>query len=101
MFILHEVLLIAVRGLLVGGECFYDIEDFAAEHEGWLRGFLLRPGGVPLNSIFQTLCPHAVAECFARWTQGVRQRLGSGRAEVTIDGKSPRTRTHPPPSAPQ
>ena len=96
--LLHEVLLIAVCGLLVGGESFYDMEDFAAEREGWLRGFLVLPGGVPrhdtFNRVFQALCPRAFAECFARWTQGVRERLGSGRAEeaagevVAIDGKA-------------
>lgn len=38
--LLHEVLVIAVCGMLVGGESFYDMEDFAHESEGWLRGFL-------------------------------------------------------------
>ena len=34
---LHEVLVIAVGGLLVGGESFDDMADCAAEREGWLR----------------------------------------------------------------
>ena len=84
--LLHEVLVSAVCGLLVGGESFDDMEDCAAERAGWRRGFLVRPGGVPghapFNRVFQALCPRAFAECLARWTQGVRERLGSGRAEA-------------------
>jgi hypothetical protein len=80
--LLHEVLVIAVCGLLVGGESFYDMEDFAIEREAWRRGFLTLPGGVPrhdtFNRVFQALCPRAFAECFARWTQGVRERLRGG-----------------------
>jgi len=95
--LLHEVLVIAVCGMLVGGESFYDMEDFASESEGWLRGFLLLPGGVPrhdtFNRVFQALCPHAFAECFARWTQGVRERLrgglpAAGGEIVALDGKA-------------
>ncbi len=95
--LLHEVLVIAVCGMLVGGESFYDMEDFASESEGWLRGFLLLPGGVPrhdtFNRVFQALCPRAFAECFARWTQGVRERLrggvpAEGGEVVALDGKA-------------
>lgn len=81
----------------MGGESFYDMEDFASESEGWLRGFLSLPGGVPrhdtFNRVFQALCPHAFGECFMRWTQGVREHL-RGRASapdvevVALDGKA-------------
>lgn len=95
--LLHEVLVIAVCGMLVGGESFYDMEDFASESEGWLRGFLSLPGGVPrhdtFNRVFQALCPRAFGECFARWTQGVRERLRGGAPSaggevVALDGKA-------------
>ena len=94
--LLHEVLVIAVCGLLVGGESFYDMEDFATEREQWLRRFLVLPGGVPrhdtFNRVFQALCPRAFAECFARWTQGVREQLRGGMAAaggevVALDGR--------------
>ncbi|MGC3970531.1 MAG: ISAs1 family transposase [Pirellulales bacterium] len=105
---LHEVLVMAVCGLLVGGESFYDMEDFALEREQWLRGFLTLPGGIPrhdtFNRIFQALCPRAFAECFARWTQGVRARLrgdtpATGGEVVALDGKAlrrARARTEEP-----
>jgi hypothetical protein len=95
--LLHEVLVIAVCGMLVGGESFYDMEDFASESEDWLRGFLTLPGGVPrhdtFNRVFQALCPSAFGECFARWTQGVRERLRGGAPVadgevVALDGKA-------------
>src|SRR5215217_3295344 len=95
--LLHEVLIMAVCGLLVGGESFYDMEDFAAEREQWLRGFLQLPGGLPkhdtFNRVFQAICPRAFGECFARWTQGVRARLGAASQSqagevVAIDGKA-------------
>ena len=95
--LLHEVLVIAVCGLLVGGASFYDMEDFGLESEEWLRGFLALPGGIPrhdtFNRVFQALCPRAFAECFARWTQGVRERLrgaaSAGAGEVVaLDGKA-------------
>jgi predicted transposase YbfD/YdcC len=95
--LLHEVLVIAVCGLLVGGESFYDMADFAVESEGWLRSFLQLPGGPPghhtFNRIFQALCPRAFAECFARWTQGVRAALRGGAPAVggevvALDGKA-------------
>jgi hypothetical protein len=95
--LLHEVLVIAGCGMLVGGESFYDMEDFARESEGWLRGCLTLPGGIPrhdtFNRIFQALCPRAFGECFARWTQGVRERLRGGATAregeiVALDGKA-------------
>jgi len=95
--LLHEVLIMAVCGLLVGGESFYAMEDFAAEQEQWLRGFLQLPGGVPkhdtFNRVFQAICPRTFGECFARWTQGVRARLGAASQSqagevVAIDGKA-------------
>ena len=101
--LLHEVLVIAVCGLLVGGESFYDMEDFAREREAWLRGFLVLPGGIPrhdtFNRVFQALCPQAFGECFARWTQGVRARLRGGAPAadgevVALDGKALRRAHH-------
>ena len=50
--LLHEVLVIAVCGMLAGGESFYDMEDFAIESERWLRGFLTLPGGIPRHDTF-------------------------------------------------
>lgn len=90
-----ELLFIAVCTLLTGGESFYDMEDFAAMREGWLRTFLVLPGGPPshdtFNRLFQALDPAAFADSFARWTEGLRGVLPAGEREiVAVDGKAAR-----------
>ena len=86
--LLHEVLVMAVCGLLVGGESFYDMEDFAIEREQWLRGFLTLPGGIPrhdtFNRIFQALCPRGLCRVLRALDAGrartsARRRTGCGR----------------------
>ena len=71
VYLLHDVLRIAGCGLLGGGASLDDREDFAAEREGWPRGFLALPGGLArhdtFNRVFQARGPRAFAECFARW----------------------------------
>jgi len=37
---LHDVLMIAILGMLCGAESFVDFEDFGKAKEEWLRGFL-------------------------------------------------------------
>lgn len=92
---LTDLLVIAVCTLLAGGESFYDMEDFGHAREGWLRGFLRLPGGIPshdtFNRLFQALDPAAFAETFAQWTQTLRQRLD--REVVALDGKAARRAT--------
>lgn len=92
---LTDLLVIAVCTLLVGGESFYDMEDFGRAREEWLRTFLRLPGGIPshdtFNRLFQALDPAAFAEAFAQWTQGLRQRLE--REVVALDGKAARRAT--------
>lgn len=88
---LTDLLAIAVCTLLVGGESFYDMEDFGHARKDWLQTFLRRPNGIPshdtFNRLFQALAPAA----FAQWTQGLRQRLD--REVVALDGKAARRAT--------
>lgn len=92
---LTDLLVIAVCTLLVGGESFYDMEDFGHARKDWLQTFLRLPGGIPshdtFNRLFQALDPAAFAETFAQWTQGLRQRLE--REVVALDGKAARRAT--------
>ena len=92
---LGDLLAIAVCTLLVGGESFYDMEDFGHAREDWLRTFLRLPGGIPshdtFNRLFQALDPAAFAEAFAQWTQGLRGRLDG--EVVALDGKAARRAT--------
>lgn len=92
---LTDLLAIAVCTLLVGGESFYDMEDFGHARKAWLQTFLRLPNGIPshdtFNRLFQALAPAAFAEAFAQWTQGLRQRLD--REVVALDGKAARRAT--------
>lgn len=92
---LVDLLVIAVCTLLTGGESFYDMAHFARLREGWLRTFLVLPGGPPshdtFNRLFAVLDPAAFAETFVTWTQSVRATLPVGRREVVaLDGKAAR-----------
>ena len=89
---LTDLLAIAVCTLLVGGESFYDMEDFGRARKDWLQTFLRLPNGIPshdtFNRLFQALDPTAFADTFAQWTQGLRQHLD--REVVALDGKAAR-----------
>ena len=79
----------------MGGESFYDMEDFGRARKEWLQTFQRLPGGIPshdtFNRLFQALDPAAFDETFAQWTQGLRQRLE--REVVALDGKAARRAT--------
>lgn len=92
---LADLLAIALCTLLVGGESFYDMEDFGHARKDWLQTFLRLPNGIPshdtFNRLFQALDPAAFAEAFAHWTQTLRRRLA--REIVALDGKAARRAT--------
>ena len=87
---LLDILVIGVCCLLCGGEGFTDMEEFGLAYRQWLRGFLELPGGIPshdtFNRVFSAIAPSAFLDCFLRWTQTLRRRLG--REVVALDGKA-------------
>jgi predicted transposase YbfD/YdcC len=89
---LVDILLIALCTLLVGGDSFYDMEQFAQVRLSWLKTFLRLRNGAPshdtFNRVFQALDGRALADCLSRWTQSVRSVLGG--EVVAVDGKSVR-----------
>ena len=78
--LLHEVLVIAVCGLLVGGESFYDMEVFALEREPWLRGFLSLPGRVPQHDTFNRVFQAALTRAWQGVLCAGRKACASGCA---------------------
>ncbi len=66
------------------------METFAQAQRAWLSGFLELPGGIPshdtFNRVFQAIDPRVFMDCFIRWTQTLRTRLGG--EVVAIDGKA-------------
>ncbi len=93
---LHDVLMIAILGMLCGAESFVDFEDFDKAKEGWLRGFLALPNGIPSHDtfgrVFAAMNNQLFAESFRNWTEGLRKKI-SGEI-VAIDGKTLRRSNH-------
>jgi predicted transposase YbfD/YdcC len=73
--LLGDILVIAVCSALCGQSAFTDMEDFARDHEHWLRTFLELPGGIPshdtFNRVFQTIDTHHFEAAFRTWTAGL------------------------------
>jgi len=87
---LCDVLTIALCTVLCGRSEFTEMEAFGEIREGWLRGFLELPNGIPshdtFRNVFAALDPAEFLEAFILWTEGVRAKL---RGEIVpIDGKA-------------
>ena len=93
---LVDVVAIAVCGVLVGCDGPTAIRLWAEQREGWLRGFLALPEGLPskdcLRRVLSLLKPDAFARCFTAWVTESLTTDGEGRL-VAIDGKTLR-RSH-------
>jgi len=89
---LVDLLVIALCTILVGGDSFYDMEEFAEVRLSWLKTFLRLRNGAPshdtFNRVFQALDERQLADSLSRWTQSVRTVLGG--EVVALDGKSVR-----------
>lgn len=89
---LADLLAIGLCTILCGGDSFYDMEEFAAVRQDWLKSFLRLRNGAPshdtFNRIFQALDARVLADTLSRWTQSVRAVLGG--EVVALDGKSVR-----------
>ena len=86
---LHDVLMIAILGMLCGAESFVDFEDFGKAKEEWLRGFLALPNGIPSHDtfgrVFAAMNNQLFAESFQAWTEGLRS-FGMVESLREIDG---------------
>lgn len=89
---LVDLLVIALCTILVGGDSFYDMEEFAEVRLSWLKTFLRLRNGAPshdtFNRVLQALDGRQLADSLSRWTQSVRTVLGG--EVVALDGKSVR-----------
>lgn len=87
---LVDLLVIALCTILVGGDSFYDMEEFAEVRLSWLKTFLRLRNGAPshdtFNRVFQALDARQLADSLSRWTQSVRGALGG--EVVALDGKT-------------
>jgi predicted transposase YbfD/YdcC len=87
---LHDVVVLAVCGVICGAGGWAEVEMFARSKLAWFKTFLDLPGGVPSHDtfgrVFAALNPDAFERCFVAWVAGVAE--ASGGRLIAIDGKS-------------
>ena len=92
---LLDILVISICAAIAGADGWEHVELFAETNEGWLRGFLELPHGIPtrhtFSRVFAALDPEQFQECFVQWIQAV-DKLSKGQI-IAADGKALR-RSH-------
>ncbi len=87
---LVDLLAIALLTLINGGKGWEDMEEFASDRQGWLRGFLELPGGAPsadtFRRVFEALRPSEFSAALAIIVKDLVADL-DGKV-VAIDGKT-------------
>jgi len=94
---LVDILVIAVCAVVAEAETFDDIALYGRCKEGWLRGFLELPGGIPSHDTFRRVLmlidPDAFERCFLAWVRAAfrcesgREGATAGPEQVAVDGK--------------
>ena len=92
---LIDIMTIAICGVICGADSWVDLEIFGNSKEGWLKGFLELPNGIPSHDtfgrVFSLLDAQQFQDCFSAWVQAV---CAVTRGQViAIDGKTVR-RSH-------
>jgi hypothetical protein len=86
---LIDMLVIALTTIIIGEHDFGTMEKWGQEREGWFRGFLELPHGIPdkdtFRRLFERLRPKELLSGLTRWLPG---RDEAGGREVAIDGKT-------------
>jgi predicted transposase YbfD/YdcC len=91
-YLLKEVVLIAICGVLCGAESWTEIEEFGESKRAWLSQFLRLEQGIPSHDTFRRVFSILPAEAFeSRFQAWVETtfRVEQGQI-IAIDGKSVR-----------
>ena len=59
---LIDIITIAICGVICGADSWVDLEIFGKSKEGWLKGFLELPNGIPSHDTFVS-CKLAFGSC--------------------------------------
>jgi predicted transposase YbfD/YdcC len=90
---LSDILVIALCAVICGADSWEEVEAFGEAKEGWLRGFLRLPHGIPSHDtfyrVFARLDPQAFGACVADWMGAVCE--AAGLRHIAIDGKAVRS----------
>ena len=92
---LIDIITIAICGVICGADSWVDLEIFGKSKEGWLKGFLELPNGIPSHDtfgrVFSLLDAQQFQDCFLEWVKAVND-VTRGQV-IAIDGKTVR-RSH-------
>lgn len=96
--LLVDVIVIAICGVLCGGDGPTAIHRWATHRKDWLTTFLSLPNGIPsrdcIRRVLIALQPEAFQKCFQNWLASVLEIDESGAKRlIAIDGKTCR-RSH-------
>ena len=90
---LDDILVITLCAVIAGADSFEEIERFGEAREGWLRGFLTLPHGIPshdtFNRVLAALDRGKFAACFGRWMAELCE--ATGLRPIAVDGKAVRS----------
>ena len=88
--LLHDILVMAICGVICGAEDWVAIEEFAKAKVDWFKTFLALPNGIPSHDtfgrVFSALGSKAFSKCFAMWVQAVAEATDGD--VVAIDGNT-------------
>ena len=92
---LIDIITIAICGVICGADNWVDLEAFGKSKQGWLKGFLELPNGIPSHDtfgrVFAMLDAQQFRDCFLEWVKAVSD-VTRGQV-IAIDGKTLR-RSH-------
>ena len=92
---LIDIITIGICGVICGADSWVDLEVFGKSKEGWLKGFLELPNGIPSHDtfgrVFALLDAQQFQDCFLEWVKAVSD-VTRGQV-IAIDGKTLR-RSH-------
>src|SRR5918999_803904 len=89
---LLDVVTVALCAVVCGADSWEEVERFGRAKEGWLRGFLALPNGIPSHDtfyrVFARIDPRKFGACVAGWMGAVCR--ATGLRHIAIDGKAVR-----------